>query len=73
MIAALPWLLLGLLSSPNYAYSNGHVTHQGGHITLWGLFDLSVFTGWIGLLGAGAGVLFWLITVPGAHGQTDRD
>ncbi|MFN7619357.1 MAG: hypothetical protein ACK5RN_04410 [bacterium] len=66
VIAALPWLLLGLLSSPDYAYSNGHVTHQNGHITLWGLFDLAVFTGWIGLLGAGAGVLFWLITVPGA-------
>lgn len=65
-VAALPWLLLGLLFSPDYAYSNGHVTHQNGHITLWGLFDLAVFTGWIGLFGAGAGVLFWLITVPGA-------
>ena len=73
MIAALPWLLLGLLFSPDHAYSNGHVAHQNGHITLWGLFDLSVVTGWIGLLGAGSGVLFWLITVPGAHGQTDPD
>jgi hypothetical protein len=73
VIAALPWLLLGLFFSPEYAYSNGHVTHQNSHITLWGLFDLSVLTGWIGLLGAGAGVLLWLITVAGAHGQTDPD
>lgn len=71
--AALPWLLLGLLSSPDYAYSNGHVTHQNGHMTLLGLIDLFVFTGWIGLFGAGAGVLFWLITVPGAHGRPDTD
>lgn len=73
VIAAIPWLLLGLLLSPDYAYSSGHVTHQNGQITLWGLFDLSVFTGWIGLLGAGAGVLFWLITVPGGRGQADPD
>ena len=66
-VAALPWLLLGLISSPDYAYSNGHVTHQNGHLTLWGLVDLAIFTGWIGLFGAGAGVLFWLITVPGAR------
>ena len=73
VIAALPWLLLGLLSSPDYAYGNGHITHQDGRITLWGLFDLFVFTGWIGLFGAGAGVLFWLITVPGAQAKTDPD
>lgn len=65
-IAALPWLFLGLISSPDRAYSNGHITHQNGHITLWGLFDLVLLTGWLGLFGAGAGLLFWLISVPGA-------
>lgn len=35
--AAAPCLLLGLLFNPDYAFSNGHVTHEHGMKTLWGL------------------------------------
>ena len=71
-IASVPWLLLGLLSSPNHAYSNGHVTHNNGSITLWGLFDLGVFVAQVAALGFFAGLVFWAVAAfrvraPGAN------
>lgn len=61
IIAAVPWLLLGLLSSPNYAYSNGHVTHENGAITFAGLLDLGVFVAQLAALGFFAGLVFWFV------------
>ncbi len=61
IIAAVPWLLLGLLSSPNYAYSNGHVTHENGSITLAGLLDLGAFGAQLAALGFFAGLVFWFV------------
>lgn len=61
--ASLPWLLLGLISNPRYAYSNGHITHQSGSKTWWGWVDLFTFVGEIAALGALTGVVFWAISV----------
>ena len=52
IVASLPWLLLGLISNPKYAYSNGHVTHQNGAKTWAGWVDLFAFVGEIAALGA---------------------
>ncbi len=60
-VASVPWLLLGLLSSPDYAYSNGHVTHNNGVITMWGLIDLATFVAQIAALGFFAGLVFWAV------------
>ena len=68
VVASLPWLLLGLISNPNYAYSNGHVTHQNGAKTWWGWVELFVFVGEIAALGAVAGVVFWIIAAAGRNG-----
>ena len=65
VIAGAPWLFLGLLSSPKEAYSNGHVTHANGVITLAGLLDLAAFTGLIACLGAFAGIVFWAVAASG--------
>ncbi len=61
LVASLPWLLLGLISNPDYAYSNGHVTHQNGAKTWWGWLDFFTFVSEIAALGALAGVIFWTI------------
>lgn len=65
LVAAIPWLALGLFSNPDYAYGNGHVTHENGAKTFWGWVDLATFTGQIAALGALAGVAFWLISASG--------
>jgi hypothetical protein len=69
VVAAIPWVLLGLFSNPDYAYSNGHVTHESGAKTLWGWVDLATFTGQIAAVGALAGVAFCLISTFGLQRQ----
>ena len=69
IVASLPWLLLGLISNPEYAYSNGHVTHQNGAKTWAGWVDLFGFVGAIATLGAAAGMVFWIIAVADANGR----
>lgn len=63
VVASLPWFLLGLTSNPNYAYSNGHITHQNGSKTWWGWVDLFSFVGEIAAIGALAGAVFWALAV----------
>lgn len=60
-VASFPWLLLGLVSNPEHAYSNGHVTHQSGAKTWWGWVDLFTFVSETAALGALAGLVFWTI------------
>jgi hypothetical protein len=67
----LPWLLIGLLSLPDYASEDGHITNQNGHLTLWGLYDLAKFAGPIGLLGSFTGVVFWAAAAAGGRRQVD--
>lgn len=64
IVASLPWLVLALISSPDYASYGDSVTYENGRITVAGLFHLFIEMGQICIFGAGAGVLFWLITVP---------
>lgn len=66
-IASIPWLLIGLRSSPHYAYSNGHVTHDNGMITIWGLLDLATFVALIAALGFLAGLVFWAVAAAGTR------
>ena len=65
VVASFPWLLVGLISNPVSAYSNGHVTHQNGAKTWWGWVDLFTFVGEIAAPGALAGVVFWAIAAAG--------
>ena len=67
IVAALPWLLLALVSSPDYASYGGHVTYENGGITVAGLFYWLIDIGKICIFGAAAGMLFWLIAVPVAR------
>lgn len=67
VVAAAPFSLLSLLSTPDYAYSGGQVTVMDGRITFWGYVQRGRFVGMIGLFGALAGFLFWLIAVAGAR------
>ena len=39
IIAATPWIILGMRSKATYAYSNNHVTVQDSVMTWWGLLD----------------------------------
>jgi hypothetical protein len=65
VVASFPWLLLGLISNPDYAYSNGHITHQNGAKTWWGWVDLFTSVSDIAALGGLAGVVFWAIAAAG--------
>ncbi|NZD62133.1 hypothetical protein HX900_13550 [Rhizobium sp. WYCCWR 11290] len=65
VVAPFPWLLLGLFSNPDYAYSDGHVTHHNGMKTLWGWVDLLTGVGEFAALGAFAGLVFWCIAMAG--------
>jgi len=65
VVASFPWLLLGLFANPDYAYSNGHVTHENGAKTWWGWIDLFYFVGEIAALGALAGLVFCAIAAAG--------
>ena len=64
IVASLPWFVLALFSSPDYASYGGVVTYENGGITLAGLFYGLIDIGIISIFGAAAGMLFWLITVP---------
>jgi hypothetical protein len=66
VIASLPWLTLGLISNTEFAFSNGHVTHQNGSMTWWGWLDLLISVGEIAAVGALAGIFFWCIAAAGA-------
>ena len=65
IVAALPWILIGLLSLPDYATEDGHITNENGHLTLWGLYDLAKLAGPIALIGSFTGVVFWAAAAAG--------
>jgi hypothetical protein len=65
-VASLPWLLLDvILPGADYAFDGGHVTVEHGQKTLWGWLDLAMASGSFALLGAFAGVVFWVIAAGG--------
>lgn len=68
-VASLPWLFLAIvLPGPDYAFDGGHVTVEHGQKTLWGWLDLLTAMGWLALLGAFAGLIFWVIAAAGWKG-----
>jgi len=71
VVASLPWLLLGLISSPDFASSDGHTTVQDGAMTWWGWVELFEFVGAIALAGAAGGIVFWAVAAAGAE-QSER-
>jgi hypothetical protein len=66
-VAALPWLLLGIFSSPNYASVGGHVTYNNGVITEYGLLNLATLVGEVAGLGFFAGLVFWAAVAFGSR------
>jgi hypothetical protein len=62
-VASIPWLVLGLFSRPDYAYSNGRVTSINGQMTAAGLLDLVQVTLLTACLGALGGAVFWAAAV----------
>jgi hypothetical protein len=63
-VATLPWLVLGLIATPNYSYDDGHVTAVDGHKTFWGWMDLAAGLGQVAAMGLLGGFVFWLIVAP---------
>ena len=65
-VSALPWAVLSLLlPGPDSAYSNGHVTHVNGARTFDGWMDLIAMLSSMAVLGALAGLLFWVVAAAG--------
>jgi hypothetical protein len=65
-VASLPWLLLVVaLPGADYAFDGGHITVEHGQKTLWGWLDLGTASGALALLGAFAGLVFWVIAAAG--------
>lgn len=71
-IASLPWLLLSLLSAPNFASTDGHVTYNNGVITAYGLMNLATLVGEVAGLGFFAGLVFWAVVALGLRESSVR-
>jgi hypothetical protein len=69
-VAAAPWLLLSIIETADEE-SIGNVVMVHHHVrTLAGWAEEIKFVGGIAILGAIAGVVFWLTVVPGARNRT---
>jgi hypothetical protein len=67
--ASLPWLLLAIiLPGADYSFDGGHITVEHGQKTVWGWLGLGAASGWLALLGAFAGLVFWVIAAAGWKG-----
>ncbi len=60
-VAAAPWLLLSLFSSPNSASFEGHATVVDGWRTAWGWIIATRAIAVIAAAGAIGGVAFWIV------------
>ena len=67
VVAALPWLVLALISRPDNASIDGRSTVIDGSLTAYGWLMNFYYVGQIALLGAIAGALFWLIAAAGSR------
>ncbi|WP_165899621.1 hypothetical protein [Sphingomonas sp. PP-CE-1G-424] len=63
--AALPWLILSSLITPDSASTGGRATVLHGSLTPYGWLTNLTFIGQIALFGAGGGMLFWLFAAAG--------
>jgi len=67
VVAALPWLVLALLSRPDNASIGGRSTVINGSLTAYGWLMNFYYVGQIALLGTIAGALFWFIAAAGSR------
>lgn len=65
-VAALPWLLLTLVSVPSQSSDGGRDTVVDGYYTAYGWLLNAQFLGEIALFGALGGALFWAIAAAGS-------
>lgn len=65
IVAALPWFLLSLLSTPDNASIGGRATVLHGSLTPYGWFTNVTSISQIALFGAAGGLLFWFVAVAG--------
>ena len=73
VVAALPWLVLALISRPDNASIDGRSTVIDGSLTAYGWLMNFYYVGQIALLGAIAGALFWFIAAAGSRtGQVEQ-
>ena len=63
LIASAPWFVLGMMSLPDWAEVGGQATVRNGTMTMYGWINLFQFVGSIALVGAVAGLVFWLLAV----------
>ena len=57
----IPWLVLGLLSGADQAWTDSHPTIINGHYTFDGWLEVGQFLLTIAAAGAVGGAIFWLI------------
>jgi hypothetical protein len=65
VVAALPWLILSSLSTPDSASIGGRATVLHGSLTPYGWLTSLTSIGQIALFGAGGGMLFWFVAAAG--------
>ena len=65
-VAALPWLILSMISQPDSASTNGRATVIDGSLTTYGWLEILTFVGQIAAFGAAGGALFWVIAAAGS-------
>jgi hypothetical protein len=68
-VAAAPSLVLSILSVPDAAIEDGHVTVRHGHLTLWGWLLRAEFIGEIAAFGLLGGLVFWFIAAAGSKSK----
>jgi hypothetical protein len=68
-VAALPWLVLWLVSTPDYSFDGGHVAVANGHTTGWGWIELVEMLLEMPAFGGLAGAAFWLVASAGVEKQ----
>ncbi|TFU00054.1 hypothetical protein EUV02_15515 [Polymorphobacter arshaanensis] len=73
-LAALPWILISLVSSPDQASTDGRPTVVAGSMTAFGWLSLAQFVGQIAVFGALGGGFFWAIVAAGSGtGKVSND
>jgi len=65
VVAALPWMILALISPASSASIGGRATIIDGHYTAYGWLTNAGFVGQIALVGSAAGLIFWAISAAG--------
>ncbi len=71
-VAALPWLVLGLIATPDEASTGDVVTIHNHLRTFAGWLEFLQFVGGIAILGVFAGIIFWACISVGGKAPRDQ-